>query len=77
MTARIESILAAKDPSLTNVNTWEEFVLTDVRIRVPGKSRYTNLLYACPENPVDVVGLLEPVDEDQESLGMYLSGSSM
>ncbi|EAS28050.3 uncharacterized protein CIMG_13591 [Coccidioides immitis RS] len=68
MTARIESILAARSPSLTDENDWEEFTLSDVKVRVPGKVRYANLLYASPENPVSVTGQLELVEEHQKPL---------
>ncbi|KAI1946923.1 hypothetical protein LOZ12_003232 [Ophidiomyces ophidiicola] len=68
MTARIESVLAARKPSLTDENDWEEFALTDVKVRVPGKSRFANLLSASPKNPVTVTGLLELVESAQESL---------
>ncbi|KAL2821576.1 hypothetical protein BJX63DRAFT_220166 [Aspergillus granulosus] len=68
MTSREESVLAARDPSLTDENDWEEFSLSEVRILVPGKSRYANLLAATPENPVQVTGCLEEVEEEQEKL---------
>lgn len=70
MTARIESVLAAKDPALTDENDWEEFTLTDVKVLIPGKTRYANILSASVDNPLSVVGQLDLVDEDQESLGM-------
>ncbi|KAL2864726.1 uncharacterized protein BJX67DRAFT_202928 [Aspergillus lucknowensis] len=68
MTSREDSVLAARDPSLTDENDWEEFSLSEVRILVPGKSRYANLLAATPENPVQVTGCLEEVEEEQEHL---------
>ncbi|KAL4802246.1 hypothetical protein BDV18DRAFT_154315 [Aspergillus unguis] len=68
MTSREDSVLAARDPSLADENDWEEFSLSEVRILVPGKSRYANLLYATPDNPVQVTGCLEEVEEEQESL---------
>ncbi|KAL3434911.1 hypothetical protein BDV09DRAFT_168902 [Aspergillus tetrazonus] len=68
MTAREDSVLRARDPSLVDENDWEEFSLSEVRILVPGKSRYANLLTASPENPVQVTGCLEEVEEEQESL---------
>lgn len=71
MTTREENVLAARDPSLVDENDWEEFSLTDVKVLIPGKSRYANLLTASPENPVQVVGTLDEVEEGQESLGMY------
>ncbi|KAI9371801.1 hypothetical protein BJX61DRAFT_534513 [Aspergillus egyptiacus] len=76
MTSREDSVLAARDPSLVDENDWEEFSLSEVRILVPGKSRYANLLNATPENPVQVTGCLEEVEEEQESLVLdpdYLS----
>jgi hypothetical protein len=71
MTSREDSVLAARDPSLTDENDWEEFSLSEVRILVPGKSRYANLLTATPENPVQVTGCLDEVEEEQEKLGVY------
>ncbi|KAL4904840.1 hypothetical protein BDW74DRAFT_22450 [Aspergillus multicolor] len=68
MTSREDSVLAARDPSVSDENDWEEFSLSEVRILVPGKSRYANLLMATPENPVQVTGCLEEVEEEQESL---------
>ncbi|KAL3451896.1 hypothetical protein BJX65DRAFT_303618 [Aspergillus insuetus] len=68
MTSREDSVLAARDPSLTDENDWEEFSLSEVRILVPGKSRYANLLTATPENPVQVTGCLDEVEEEQEKL---------
>ncbi|OJI96037.1 hypothetical protein ASPVEDRAFT_48312 [Aspergillus versicolor CBS 583.65] len=68
MTSREDSVLAARDPSLVDENAWEEFSLSEVRILVPGKSRYANLLTATPENPVQVTGCLDEVEEEQESL---------
>lgn len=70
MTSREDSVLAARDPSLTDENDWEEFSLSEVRVLVPGKSRYANLLTASPENPVQVTGCLDEVEEEQEKLGM-------
>ena len=69
MTTAIENVLAAKDPSVTDENDWEEFCLTDVKARLPGKSRYANILSASPDFPVTVTGQLEIVEEDQEHLG--------
>ncbi|KAL4748374.1 hypothetical protein BDW72DRAFT_155067 [Aspergillus terricola var. indicus] len=68
MTSREDSVLRARDPSLVDENDWEEFSLSEVRILVPGKSRYANLLTASPENPVQVTGCLEEVEEEQECL---------
>ncbi|KAF4238821.1 hypothetical protein CNMCM6805_006197 [Aspergillus fumigatiaffinis] len=68
MTSREDSVLAARDPSLTDENDWEEFSLSEVRVLVPGKSRYANLLTASPSNPVQVTGCLDEVEEEQESL---------
>ncbi|KAL4887442.1 hypothetical protein BJY04DRAFT_2587 [Aspergillus karnatakaensis] len=68
MTSREDSVLSGRDSSLVDENDWEEFSLSEVRILVPGKSRYANLLTATPENPVQVTGCLEEVEEEQESL---------
>ena len=44
----------------------------DAKVFFPGKARYANLLAASDGNPVQVVGCLEEVEEDQESLGELL-----
>lgn len=74
MTSREDSVLAARKPSLTDENDWEEFSLAEVRVLVPGKSRYANLLAASEDNPVQVTGTLEEVEEDQEKLGTCRPG---
>ena len=71
MTSREDSVLAARDPSLHDENDWEEFSLSEVRILVPRKSRYANLLAASADNPVQVTGCLDEVEEEQEGLGEY------
>ncbi|OAX81166.1 hypothetical protein ACJ72_04493 [Emergomyces africanus] len=68
MTTRIENVLAARDPTLNDENDWEEFALTDVKVLVPGKTRYANILSASADNPVRVTGQLEIVEEEQEEL---------
>ncbi|KAL4890246.1 hypothetical protein BDV59DRAFT_185121 [Aspergillus ambiguus] len=68
MTSREDSVLAPRDPSLVDENDWEEFSLSEVRVLVPGKSRYANLLAASEDNPVQVTGCLDEVEEEQESL---------
>lgn len=73
MTSREENVLAARDPSVDDENDWQEFSLSDVKVLIPGKSRYANLLTASPDNPVRVTGCLDEVEEDQESLGMILT----
>ncbi|KAJ9257856.1 hypothetical protein DTO212C5_8793 [Paecilomyces variotii] len=76
MTSREENVLAARDPSIDDENDWQEFSLTDVKVLIPGKSRYANLLTASAENPVRVTGSLDEVEEEQESLVLdedYLS----
>jgi hypothetical protein len=69
MTSREENVLTSKNPSIEDENEWEEFRLTDVKILIPGKSRYANLLTVSPDNPVRVIGCLDEVEEEQESLG--------
>ncbi|KAF3483459.1 uncharacterized protein GIQ15_02783 [Arthroderma uncinatum] len=71
MTARIEKVLASKDPALTDENDWEEFTLNDVKVYIPGKTRYANILSASADNPLTVTGQLDDVDEEQESLEIY------
>ncbi|RMJ22890.1 hypothetical protein PHISP_06232 [Aspergillus sp. HF37] len=68
MTSREDSVLAAREPALDDENDWEEFSLSEARVLVPGKSRYAHLLSASPDNPVQVTGLLDEVEEEQESL---------
>ncbi|KAI9928239.1 hypothetical protein AWENTII_007939 [Aspergillus wentii] len=68
MTSREDSVLAARDPSLDDENDWEEFSLSEVRILLPGKLRYANLLSVSPDNPVQVTGCLDEVEEEQERL---------
>lgn len=68
MTSREDNVLAARDPGLNDENDWEEFSLSEVRILLPGKSRYANLLAVSPENPVQVTGTLDEVEEEQEDL---------
>jgi hypothetical protein len=70
MTSREENVLAAKDPSLEDENDWEEFSLADAKVLIPGKFRYANLLTAGPSSPVQVIGCLDEVEEEQEHLGM-------
>jgi hypothetical protein len=70
MTSREEQILKPRNPSLDDdENEWEEFSLTDVKILLPGKSRYANLLATTPENPVRVIGCLDELEEEQAHLG--------
>ncbi|KLJ09535.1 hypothetical protein EMPG_15061 [Blastomyces silverae] len=68
MTTRIENVLAARNAYLNDENDWEEFALTDVKVLVPGKTRYANVLSASADNPVRVTGQLEVVEGDQEEL---------
>ncbi|KAJ5250594.1 hypothetical protein N7489_001004 [Penicillium chrysogenum] len=68
MTSREETVLARTDPSITDENDWCEFSLTDVKVLKPGKMLYANLLDATEQNPVQVIGCLEPLREDQEHL---------
>ena len=71
MTSREETVLAPTDPSITDENDWWEFSLTDVKVLKPGKMLYANLLDATEKNPVQVIGCLEPLHEDQGHLGVY------
>ncbi|KGO74431.1 hypothetical protein PITC_019640 [Penicillium italicum] len=68
MTSREETVLAPTDPSITDENDWWEFGLTEVKVLKPGKMLYANLLDATERNPVQVIGCLEPLREDQEHL---------
>lgn len=77
MTSREENVLVARDPSVEDENEWEEFSLTDVKILIPGKSRYANLLTVSSDNPVRVIGCLDEVEEEQESLGIVFLALSL
>ncbi|KAJ5782488.1 hypothetical protein N7457_004262 [Penicillium paradoxum] len=68
MTSREETVLAPTDPSITDENDWWEFGLTDVKVLKPGKMLYANLLDATEQNPVQVIGCLEPLREEQQHL---------
>ncbi|KAJ5442698.1 hypothetical protein N7445_005705 [Penicillium cf. griseofulvum] len=68
MTSREEIVLAPTDPAITDENDWWEFGLTDVKVLKPGKMLYANLLDATEQNPVQVIGCLEPLREGQEHL---------
>lgn len=70
MTSREDQVLKPRDPSVEDENEWQEFSLTDVKVLIPGKSRYANLLDASPDNPVRVVGSLNEVEDEQGHLGM-------
>lgn len=71
MTSREETVLAPTDSSIADENDWWEFGLTDVKVLKPGKMLYANLLDATEQNPVQVIGCLEPLRGDQEHLGAY------
>ncbi|KAJ5620118.1 hypothetical protein N7510_004102 [Penicillium lagena] len=76
MTAREDTVLAPTDPSVADENDWWEFSLTDVKVLRPGKMLYANLLDASDDNPLQVIGCLEQVREDEEHLVLnhdYLS----
>ncbi|KAH8696202.1 hypothetical protein BGW36DRAFT_380438 [Talaromyces proteolyticus] len=76
MTSREDQVLKPRDPAVDDENDWEEFSLTDVKILIPGKSRYANLLATTPDNPVRVIGCLDEVEEEQARLVLdddYLS----
>lgn len=71
MTSREEQVLKTRDPSVDDENEWEEFSLIDVKVLIPGKSRYANLLATSPEHPVRVLGCLDEIEEEQAHLGMF------
>ncbi|CAG8133024.1 unnamed protein product [Penicillium salamii] len=68
MTSREETVLAPTDGSITDENDWWEFSLTEVKVMKPGKKHYANLLDATEQNPVQVIGSLEPLPETHEHL---------
>lgn len=69
MISRVENVLATRNPSVTDENSWEEFTLTDVKAFVPGKRRFANILCASEETPVCVVGKLGVLEKQQKKLG--------
>lgn len=71
MTSREETVLAPTDGSITDENDWWEFSLTEVKVMKPGKKHYANLLDATEQNPVQVIGSLEPLPETHEHLRSY------
>jgi hypothetical protein len=71
MTSREEQVLKTRDPSVDDENEWEEFSLIDVKVLIPGKSRYANLLATSLEHPVRVLGCLDEIEEEQAHLGMF------
>jgi hypothetical protein len=71
MTSREEQVLKTRDTSVDDENEWEEFSLIDVKVLIPGKSRYANLLATSPEHPVRVLGCLDEIEEEQAHLGMF------
>jgi hypothetical protein len=70
MAAQEENVLVIRDPSLNDENDWEEFSLVDVKVNLPNKSRYANVLTASEDNPLEVSGRLEEVEDSQRHLGM-------
>ena len=61
-------MLRPLDPIPEDVNDWPDFVLLDAKIFYQGKGRYADLLEASEETPLCVVGILTPVDDDQQDL---------
>lgn len=70
MATQEENVLVIRDPSLEDENDWEEFSLVDVKVNLPNKTRYANILTASEDNPLDVSGRLEEVEDEQIDLGM-------
>lgn len=64
-----ERVLKILDPIPGDVNDWPDFALREVKIFYQGKGRYADLLEACPDTPLCVVGELMPLDDEQEHLG--------
>ena len=61
-------MLRPLDPIPEDVNDWPDFVLLEAKIFYQGKGRYADLLEASEETPLCVVGVLAPVDDDQQDL---------
>lgn len=70
MAVQEENVLVIRDPSLEDENDWEEFSLVDVKATLPGKTRFANVLTASDDNPLEVSGRLEEVEDSQADLGM-------
>ncbi|KAI5310088.1 hypothetical protein KEM55_001785 [Ascosphaera atra] len=68
MVVRIESVLAARDPSIVDDYAWEEFELRDVKVYSPDRRRHASILSASAGKPVTVIGKLK-VSREQRSLG--------
>lgn len=79
MAAQEENVLVIRDPSVEDENDWEEFSLVDVKVNLPNKPRYANVLTASEDNPLEVSGRLEEVEDSQKHLSMcpntFLTGS--
>ena len=67
-----ERVLKIQNPVPEDVNDWPDFTLREAKVFPQGKSRYADLLEASADFPLCVIGELEPVDDDQEHLGILL-----
>lgn len=72
-----ERVLKALDPVPADVNEWPDFALREAKIFYQGKGRYADLLEACEEVPLCVLGELMPLDDEQEHVGMGDSPSPL
>lgn len=62
-------ILEPKDPSIENTDDWPAFSLSKIKI-YSQTGELVSLLKAHEDNPVNVIGHLEPVESEQSHLGM-------
>jgi len=68
-----ERVLKPLDPVPEDVNDWPDFSLRDVKVFYQGKGRYASLLESSEDTPLCIVGILTPVDEEQQDLGPSVS----
>ncbi|KAI5304377.1 hypothetical protein KEM56_006562 [Ascosphaera pollenicola] len=65
MVARVESILAPRDPSILDENDWEEFTLSDVQVYHADRKRYACILSASEDRPLVAIGKLKVLKEQR------------
>ncbi|KAK8154488.1 hypothetical protein IWX90DRAFT_391220 [Phyllosticta citrichinensis] len=61
-------VLRPRDPSITNENDWEEFILENAKVHDDETKSLTTLLHTDNLSPVTVVGRLKPVASEQAHL---------
>ncbi|KAK2767007.1 hypothetical protein FQN54_006324 [Arachnomyces sp. PD_36] len=68
MASQEENVLVISDLTVEDENDWEEFSLVDVKANLPGKPWLANVLTASENNPLEVSGRLEEVEDSQRRL---------